>query len=485
MKWFAGSVSTAIQVSRKNNALFIVFIESKNAKGAKMSELWDKVEPSLFDCPFVGIHLMEGDEAAKQFSQIYPTPVLPVSYIIDNLGKPIEIITLLKDIDYDEFFSKLNNAVKVFIANRKATTSNGPTPESSGDQAPTTSSAQAASSSSAGLSLDEKVERAKRLLEQKKKADEEAKKQEEKERELERIHTGKLMQEAQKKREEQELIEAAAQRRRDKIEAEKERERVKAQIKADREEREFRERRGRPVDMASAGDMPAQPAAPKMEPVPSDRCRVQVRLPNGENIVEEFPSNDCLNTLTELIKQVTDMKLSSSRIIENIQDGRVGGAFSIAQVYPRKVFTDEDMEKSFLELCLTPTCTLLVLQSRPKTSQIVAASPLGGIFSLFSMLIIAPLQYIYNVIAGFLGWNSGSSLRMRAFRRFCRLTSIFKGSDASTTTQARQDEAKRQRDPHASGATVRRRGNVTRLHNTNDDSDDENANWNGNSTQFL
>ncbi|RCN47814.1 UBX domain protein [Ancylostoma caninum] len=323
---------------------------------------------------------MEGDEAAKQFAQIYPTPVLPASYVIDNLGKPIEIITLLKDIDYDEFFSKLNNAVKVFIASRKATASNGPIPESSGDQ---------------------------------------------------------------------ELIEAAAQRRRDKIEAEKERERLKAQIKADREEREFRERRGRPVDIASAGDMPTQPAAPRMEPVPSDRCRVQVRLPNGENIVEEFPSSDCLSTLTELIKQ----------------DGRVGGAFSIAQVYPRKVFTDEDMEKSFLELCLTPTCTLLVLQSRPKTSQIVAASPLGGIFSLFSMLIIAPLQYIYNVIAGFLGWNSGS--------------------DASTTSQARQDEAKRQRDPHSSGATVRRRGNVTRLHNTNDDSDDENANWNGNSTQFL
>ncbi|EPB80242.1 UBX domain protein [Ancylostoma ceylanicum] len=277
MKWFAGSVSTAIQVSRKNNALFIVFIESKNAKGAKMSELWDKVEPSLFDCPFVGIHLMEGDEAAKQFSQIYPTPVLPASYIIDNLGKPIEIITLLKDIEYDEFFSKLSNAVKVFIANRKATTSNGPTQGTSGDQAPTTS-AQAASSSSAELSLEEKVERAK-------------------------------------------------------------------------------------------------------------KCRVQVRLPNGENIVEEFPSNDCLNTLTELIKQ----------------DGRVGGAFSIAQVYPRKVFTEEDMEKSFLELCLTPTCTLLVLQSRPKTSQIVAASPLGGIFSLFSMLFIAPLQYIYNDLMHQLG----------------------------------------------------------------------------------
>lgn len=90
-------------------------------------------------------------------------------------------------------------------------------------------------------------------MEQKKRLEEEAKKEEEKRLELERIQAGKLMQEAQKKREEQvcwrclsfkeslslfdysqELIEAAAQRRRDKIEAEKVRERLKAQIKADR-----------------------------------------------------------------------------------------------------------------------------------------------------------------------------------------------------------------------------------------------------------
>ncbi|PIO59347.1 hypothetical protein TELCIR_19192, partial [Teladorsagia circumcincta] len=157
-----------------------------------------------------------------------PTPVLPASYFIDNLGKPIEVITLLKDLDYDEFFSKITAA------------------------------------------LEEKVKRAKMLLEQKRKAEEEAKIEEEKRLELERINAGKLMQEAQQKRHEQELIEAAAQRRRDKIEAEKERERLKAQIKADREEREFRERRGRPVE-ASAGDMPTHQEPPKMEPVPSDR----------------------------------------------------------------------------------------------------------------------------------------------------------------------------------------------------------------------
>ncbi|KHJ86110.1 UBX domain protein [Oesophagostomum dentatum] len=231
------------------------------------------------------------------------------------------------------------------------------------------------------------------------------------------------MQEAQKKREEQELIEAAAQRRRDKIEAERERERLKAQIKADREEREFRERLGKQMNMqASAGDMPAHHSSsvPKMEPVPSDRCRVQVRLPDGDNIVDEFDSNEPLTTLVELIKQ----------------DGRVSGHFQIAQVYPRKVFSEEELRQSFLSLCLTPNCTLLVL------------------------------QYVYGLITGWLGWGSGSG--------------------SSTTSNSKQtSEAKRHREPHETGATVRRRGNVTRLHNTNDDSDDDNANWNGNSTQFL
>ncbi|KAK6047618.1 UBX domain protein [Cooperia oncophora] len=338
----------------------------------------------------------------------YPTPVLPASYFIDNLGKPIEVITLLKDprlrrVLFENHCFGQNSRTAKESANIRCSV-----PASSSSPPPS------------AAALEEKVKRAKILLEQKKKADEEAKIEEEKRRELERINAGKLMQEAQQKRHEQELIEAAAQRRRDKIEAEKERERLKAQIKADREEREFRERRGRPVD-ASAGDMPKQPEPPKMEPVPSDRCRVQVRLPDGDNIVEEFASSDCLSVLVDLIRQ----------------DGRVSGAFSIAQVYPRKVFTGDEMQKSFLDLCLTPNCTLLVIQSRPKSSQIISANPLRGILSLLSMLVLAPLQYFYNTVSGWLGWNSG----MESFKNF-------------------------------------QRGNTSRLHNTNDDSDEDNANWN-------
>ncbi|VDM63199.1 unnamed protein product [Angiostrongylus costaricensis] len=427
MKWFAGSVSTAVQVSRKNNALFIVFIESENAKGEKMRELWDKVNP---------------------------TPVLPASYIIDNLGKPIEVITLLKDLSFDEFFTKVVNSVKIFSASTKSSQKNEGSSQavasSSLDKAPLASNSTSPSSS-AGMSLEEKTKRAKLLLEQKSAIEKARKQEEEKKRELERINTGKLLQEAQKKRREQELIEAAAQRRRDKIEAERERERLKAQIKADREEREFRERRGIPV----ADKTPlAETTMPKLEPVASDRCRVQVRLPNGENIVEEFLSSDFLCTLKESIEQ----------------DGRVSGSFSLAQMFPRKVFTDDELQKSFVDLCLMPTCTLLVIQSPNKTShRLISATPLVGIFSLFSLVVIAPLQSIYSIVAGWLGWRRGEILLL------CRLennrsclahilsnTVVIKdvlGNGSTSRTHPRQtqnDAVKIQREPRAEGATIQR-----------------------------
>ncbi|KJH43844.1 UBX domain protein [Dictyocaulus viviparus] len=421
MKWFAGSVSTAIQVSRKNKALFVVFIESKNGKGERMRELWDKLWGKDWR--------QEGD----------PTPVVPASYIIDNVGKPLEVITLLKDLDFDEFFSKIHSCVKVFCASTKSIP-NSDADSSLSEPLPVASTSTSLSSCGANL-LEERIQKAKTLLEQKKACEEIKKQEEEKKQELERIDSGKLLQEAQKKRQEQELIEAAAQRRRDKIEAERERERLKAQIKADREEREFRERLGKNI----AKETPEmQDVTSKMEPITSDQCRVQVRLPNGGRIVEDFSSNDCLLKLVEIVKQ----------------DGRINGSFSVAQVFPRKVFTENELQKSFTDLSLTPTCTLLIIQSQ---SNIIPKKTFGDIFALFSFVILLPLRYIYNVVSIFVG------------RR----------SDKNLPAQIEANKVKREREPHSTGATIRRRGNTSRLHNTNDDTDEENANWNGNSTQFL
>lgn len=102
---------------------------------------------------------------------------------------------------------------------------------------------------------------ARKLLEEKRAREAKAKEEEERQKEMDRRNAGRLMAEAKAKREEQEIAQAAAQRRREKVylrilyffqmENEAELARLRAQIKADREEKLERERRGR--DAQSGG----------------------------------------------------------------------------------------------------------------------------------------------------------------------------------------------------------------------------------------
>uniref|UniRef100_A0A1I7X6N9 Copper homeostasis protein cutC homolog n=1 Tax=Heterorhabditis bacteriophora TaxID=37862 RepID=A0A1I7X6N9_HETBA len=372
MKWFAGSVSTAIQISRKNNALFIVFIESKNETGEKMRALWDQLEASLFSCPVVGIHLIEGDEASLQFAQIYPTPILPASYLIDGQGKPIDIITLLEDLDYDKFYTKVMKAIQVFTSISVNSTSTSISSRSS-------NAGSDSVENSSNITLEDKVKRYEKLFN------------------TNFLFYINFIYECIWIY--QELLEAAAQKRRDKLEAEKERERIKAQIKADREDREFRLRRGKPLTESTKND--SVDVLTSSNPVQSDKCRVQVRLPDGGNIVAEFPSHQCLNTLVERIRE----------------DDRVNGVFSLAQLFPRKVFTEDEMQKSFFELCLTPNCTLLVIQSS-SSRQIVNSSRASGLFLIFTFLLIAPIQSLWGFLRNtFFGRTDQESNLMREERR--------------------------------------------------------------------
>ncbi|CAD6186031.1 unnamed protein product [Caenorhabditis auriculariae] len=448
MQWFAGNVNTAIQVSRKNGALLIVYINSDDEKGRKMNDLWDQVDSTILACPVVGIRLQQGDQSALQFAEIYPTPIVPASYIIDQEGKPLEIITLLQDLSYDSFRSKINKAVENFSKKKSSAGPVSPKKEAKGPSVTVPSPAPV------DPDLEEKVKRAKELLEQKKKAEAERKFKEDKEKELQRIKDMKAMQEAAQSRRDKELIDAAAQRQKEKIAAVKEKERVMAAIKADREDAEYRRRRAVAGGVVTPVEEPAKPEPPK--PVPSDRCRVQVRLPEASPVVEEFPSTDNLHSLVEILKQ----------------KNHVSGNFQLAQLYPKRVFTDEELNKSFLDLALTPTCTMVIVQKRSTNS--VMKYPGSGLITLLSMFLLAPFQYVWSYISLFLIGGKKSA------------AAEAKKNDQPSTSAASGDAQRTRRIPGE--ATVRRRGNVSGLHNTNGDEpedDDKNANWNGNSTQFF
>uniref|UniRef100_A0A8R1DL56 UBX domain-containing protein 4 n=1 Tax=Caenorhabditis japonica TaxID=281687 RepID=A0A8R1DL56_CAEJA len=441
MQWFPGDVSMAIQVSRKNRALLIVYVSTDTEEGKTFDDFWQQIDSNNLLCPVVGIKLKAGETSAKQFADIYPTPILPAGYLIDHTGKPLEVITTLVGNTYDDFRARFDRGTAAFVNNL-------PSPVAAPSPSPAPAP-QAQTPPQQDAELAEKVARAKKLLEEKKKKDAEKK------RETEKFEKEEMMKAAQSKqeRDNKAMIEAAKARRKEKEETAKEKEKILAQIKADREDKQnrFNAQKNGAATTTAAAEKPAKTEKAEAPKIPSDRCRLQVRLPDGSTFVEEFPSNDVLNSLVAIIQQKPS----------------ISGNFEIQQLYPRRIFTVEDYEKSFLDNSLTPSTSLIVIV-KPSSAALISKAVSTQSSSIFSFLL-SPVWMLWNMLCGILSLGSKN-----------RSTSDKKdGADENAG-----GDAERQRGMPRS-AQVRRRGNVAGLHNPNDNDPEERANFNGNSTQFM
>ncbi|CAI5445395.1 unnamed protein product [Caenorhabditis angaria] len=437
MQWFPGNVETAIQISRKNNALLIVYISTEDEKGQQFENLWENIDSQNLGCAIVGIKLKKGSDSAFKFAEIYPTPILPAAFLIDQKGTPLEIITHLVPLNNDSFRQKINKAVQEFL--KTSPSSAAPVKPVETNPTPVANQNQAV--------LDEKIKKAKELLEQKKKIDAEKKIEEEKQNELRRIQEAKSLQEVKRERDDKALIEAAKERRKEKLETEKEKERIRAQIKADREDRLRAQKPSQDAEKS-------KPEAPTQAPIPSDRCRLQVRLPDGSVLVEEFSSSDNLLSLIEIIKQKTSIK----------------GSFDISQLYPRKIFTAEELGFSFLKNALTPSASLIIIQKPGVT--VIAAKQTGYYISLLTWLLFSPFNFIFKTLTSIFGGGSQND------------SNSGETNQPSTSSGTGTGNGNGQRGMPRT-AEVRRRGNISGLHNPNGDDPEERANFNGNSTQFM
>ncbi|CAI2349696.1 unnamed protein product [Caenorhabditis sp. 36 PRJEB53466] len=447
MQWFPGSVETAIQISQKNEALLIVYITNDLPDGKLLDSFWERVEANSLGVPTVGIRLLESDTAAKQFRECYPTPIIPAVYMIDQHGKPVAVVTTLVGRNFDSFFDNLYKGAS-FFASRSPKCGGTEAPRSIPFPPPGSDPSEfenaireAAEARVAEQAAEKalKVERAKKFMEMRKARDEENK----------RIFQQKVQQlkvehELRKK---DERIKMSA-----KVTVNEEKDRILAKIKADRENRE--KRCNNATTAAAGGNFEKKEQKENKEEkeqkptetktVQSDRCRLQVRLPDGTTFIEEFPSNDVLNSLVAIIQQ------------------KISGSFEITQTYPRRVFTVDDYNKTYLENQLTPSTALIVIAKPSKISSAIIA-PSASIFSL----ILSPVCMLWSWFVG-----------------------MFKGRKDP------KNEKKKNEGPGASGAQprprgmprsaeVRRRGNVAGLVNPNDDDPEEQASFNGNSTQFM
>lgn len=203
----------------------------------------------------------------------------------------------------------------------------------------------------------EQAERVQSLLKQRRLEREEKERKEQILKEKKRRAEGKDIALMKQSIQEKEMIKLAEQRRKDKLEDKLARQRVLDNIKRDRLEKEEANRRAKglppldePANINSSNATPVQPSAPVKTPAAPpkdlDECKLMLRLSNGTNLKASFNSKETL---------------AAVRVYVMVNCEQVGDApLSFATAYPKKKYTEEDMQLPLSELGLVPSAVLNV-----------------------------------------------------------------------------------------------------------------------------
>lgn len=243
------------------------------------------------------------------------------------------------------------------------------------------------------LTTDQKVERAKELIEKKKKEKENEDAEAQRERELKRRKEGQDVLNLKKWQEEQEIKQVKDERKREKLEEQANRKRVLDQIAQDKAERaqKFGHLVSPPSPPADPQPGTSKATTPKSEN--SEFTRIQFKKPNGETDMHTFNSTDTFQTLRNYVK-------------DTILAGTGVRQFTLATTFPRREFTDTDNDSSLNNLGLSPTAVLLIIvKFKSATSSNAVVSTTRGLFDVASTIIwniftplIAIFGYVRNII---------------------------------------------------------------------------------------
>jgi len=192
--------------------------------------------------------------------------------------------------------------------------------------------------------IKEKEEQKRKIeekIKQRRQEREEREKQEALEREKRRMLEGKDMSEARRKHDELEAKKIVDERKRQKADDKAAKAKVLAQIEADK----ARRRGEKPVEVR---DVPKPAVTSPVKPPARDynETRLQMRLPDGSALVETFKAKEPLSAVRLYIET-------------NRTDG-LSGNFTMQTTFPRRVFTEEDMEAPLSILDLVPSAVIMV-----------------------------------------------------------------------------------------------------------------------------
>ncbi|XP_066468007.1 UBX domain-containing protein 4 [Tiliqua scincoides] len=496
MRWFPGTIPAAIAAAKQRSAVFVVFVAGDDEQSTEMAASWEneKVTEAATD-GFVAIKINTQSDACLQFSQIYPVVCIPSSFFIGDSGIPLEVIA--GSVSADELITRIQKVKQMHVLKNEALENSASCPSSlynltehSPSQAAQPFEAQperlnVASSDDTGLvqtnakidrraepevtdDLATKVERMTKKLEERREEKKKEEEQKEIKKEIERRKSGKEMLDYKRKQEEELTKRILEERNREKAEERAARERIRQQIALDRAERAARFARSKEeAEAAKAAALQAKQAEMEAKREASQRersaiARIQFRLPDGSSFTNSFPSAAPLEEARQFAAQTV---------------GNTYGNFSLATMFPRREFTKNDYGKTLLDLELAPSASVVLLPAgRPATS--VVRSSNDTIIGRILGMIFYPLMAVCRFISNFL-FTSPPPSQPTARPRQQEDT-----NPPSSNTMEPNRQAVRKRALERRGEEFKKEGKIYRLR-TQDDGEDDNNTWNGNSTQQM
>ncbi|XP_047091628.1 plant UBX domain-containing protein 11-like [Lolium rigidum] len=223
-----------------------------------------------------------------------------------------------------------------------------------------------------------------------------------------------------------------------------------------------------------------------------DDIQLVIRIPNGPSLQIKLTKEDVL------------------RKVKNFVDENKGsgiGSYNLAMLYPRKVFTEQDMETSLYELGIETRQALVVVpnpqsvkvarrQSSSPSSDLdhIVDSDNSGGWGYFGILGTA-LSYV-NPLSYLRGNPTPSNPEQlgiegsQQYRAQSSPSPSRPGMGAASESQPLNSNGSQQAATHSSGNTLRRRPRQfgSNIHTLSSEeqgpSEDRNVFWNGNSTEF-
>ncbi|XP_039198282.1 UBX domain-containing protein 4 isoform X3 [Crotalus tigris] len=466
----------------------------QDEQSTEMAASWEnaKVSEAATD-DFVAIKIDTQSEACLQFSQIYPVVCIPSSFFIGDNGIPLEVIA--GSVSAEELIARIHKVKQMHLIKAEGLESSASC-SSSLCSNPEDSQSQTAETSETELErlrltpdegevnlvqtsekddrrveqttddLAARVERVTQKLEERREEKKKEEEQKEIKKEIERRKTGKEMLEYKRKQEDELTKRILEERNREKAEEKAARERIRQQIAMDRAERAARFARSKEeADAAKAAALQAKQAEMEARKEMSQKeksaiARIQFRLPDGSSFTNSFPSDAPLEEAHRFAAQIV---------------GNTYGNFSLATMFPRREFTKEDYKKKLLDLGLAPSASIVLLPAgRPATAVVQSSS--GDLWK-FLGTILYPLMAVWRFISNFLFTSPPSS------QPPARHQQQHSNPSAPSTAEANR-QAVRKRVLEKRNEEFKKEGKIYRLR-TQDDGEDDNNTWNGNSTQQM